>query len=512
MVALRTGWNASQFGSDHLSTWSPVRTSSPFWKSFLPWVGVVVLTLAVVVGGLVYFTGRQDASVAGPAPRAEGPEPRLADLPPSILHLPVDYDLSTAPAMLESMLPQRVGSIADRRSHPASDLIQYAFEAEREPLQVELRGDTVQVTAILHYRARGWYNPPIFPEITGSCGERTETMPRARVVLSSPVSVGEDWSIETALQIDRVEPMTSGRGDRCIVSGIDVDITEWIMEEARVGLGEWLSEIDGTLAGFDFRTDLEQYWTMIRDPVDLGGGFWLVVDPRSIRHAGLNGSSSMANGLRIDLEVEARPRIVSGARPSQNGATAAELPRLVQGPVDEGSTVHLESTTDYGMISDLAREALRGQVVEAGGRTIRIEDVRVRGVGDGRVSLDLRVDGAVRGQLFLVGTPVYDAARNEITIPDLTFHVETRNVLARAASWILQTGFSDRIRRQARWSVGELLDDPAALAEEALNRQLSELVRMEGRLGSLEVTRVAAMRHGLVVRSRLAGDVRLIVE
>ena len=63
------------------------------------------------------------------------------------------------------------------------------------------------------------------------------------------------------------------------------------------------------------------------------------------------------------------------------------------------------------------------------GTRVRITAVRLVPVGDGRLALGLRFDGALRGEGWLLGTPPVDVAREVLSVPDLDFDVATGDAL-----------------------------------------------------------------------------------
>ncbi len=474
------------------------------WKR----VGMGVLVVLVVGGGLYYLFG-PGGSVSSPAPQPGGPSPVLEELPPSLLNIPVEYSMDLVPQMLEDAVPMVMGDLGDRRNFPAASGVEYAFQVERESFQAQVVGDTIRVATTLHYQAQAWYDPPFLQEITGSCGRREAERPRARIVLASPVEVDEEWRLRTNLRVERLEPLSSESRDRCRVSDFNVDLTELVMEGARGFLDQWASEADAAVASLDLREQLSGYWEQLLEPVPVGEGFWLVLDPRGVRIGDIRPGEGERVSLRTTLAVQLSPRIVSGGRPSPS---EQELPQLERGAAPGDSRVAVEARADYGTITELAARTLEGREFEAGGRTIRVRHASVHGVGDGRVALELDLAGALQGRVFLVGTPVYDSDRNEVTVPDLDFHVDTRNVLSRAAGWVLQTRFLDRIRREARFPVDPLLLASQAIGPEGIRYDLAPGVWLEGGLTDLEVTRVAALPDAMVVRSEVLGSLHLRID
>jgi hypothetical protein len=136
----------------------------------------------------------------------------------------------------------------------------------------------------------------------------------------------------------------------------------------------------------------------------------------------------------------------------------------------------------------------------------------VTGVGDGRLALAIDLEGAVRGRLYLVGTPTLDRATGEVTVPDLRFSVGTRSILLRGAAWLARGAFPERIQQAVRFDAKATVEQARLLASREVDRDLGEGVRLEGRLDEAELVAVMARRDALVIRSRVGGELRLRIE
>lgn len=430
-------------------------------------------------------------------------------LPSSELNLPVRYELDPVLEAVEQSVPTTFGDLSRRMEHPSLSELSYAFEAQRGPFRMELVGDTLRATTELTYRAHGWFETPFGATLTGGCPRGDAPPPRAVITLSAPIRVTSDWSLEGQTTIESVAPRTSASRDRCVVAPLQTDLTEWLMLTAQEQLEDWTRELDRTLASVDLRSEMARYWHLLREPIPVGPDSWLVLDPRGIRQGSLEQSEGSGHTLETEVALRTFPRIVVGSRPE---VADMPLPPLQHGPVDEGFELTVDGSANYGTVTDLIAAQLDGQQFELGPGRVRIKGTRVTPLVDGRLGLELELDGSVRGHLFLSGRPTLDPDRGEITIPDLDFRLQTRNVLARAAARIVRIGFPQRVRELARWPMDGLFEEGRTLASQGLNRRLSADARLEGDLSSVEVADILATRDALVVRSVLGGSLRLVID
>jgi hypothetical protein len=429
-------------------------------------------------------------------------------LPPSELNLPVRYELDPVLEAVERSVPTIFGDLSRQVEHPSLPTLRYAFEAQREPFHMELVGDTLRVTTELAYRAQGWFDTPFGATLTGGCPRGDAPPPRAVITVSAPIHIAGDWSLNSRATVESVQPRTSSARDRCVVAPLQVDLTEWLMLTAQDELEGWTRELDRTLASVDLPLEMARYWQLLREPIPVGPESWLVLDPRGIRQGSMEQAEGSGRTLEAEVALRTYPRIELGSRPE---IPHLPLPALEHGPVDDGFELTVDGHADYETLTELIAIQLDGQAFELGPGQVRIEGTRLTPLADGRLGLELELDGSIRGRLLLSGRPSLDPDRGEITFPDLDFRLQTRNVLARAGARIVRIAFPHRVREWARWPVDDLFEDGRILASQGLNRRLSADARLEGDLSSLEVGDILATRDGLVVRSVLGGSLRLVI-
>lgn len=448
-----------------------------------------------------------------PDPPAGPGQSSLPDLPPSDLNVSVDFTLDRLTRELDFLLPTTMGDLSERLSHPTNPRLSYAVETEREDLRLEARQDSLRITLVAGYRGRMWLESPFGDEITASCGTSPASgpAPRARIRMVTPLFLDRDWRVRSDLRVAGVEAASTGDRDRCEValSFLSFDATDLVLEAMRGELEDRASQLDSLVAAFDIRSMIDAPWRRMREPFVLGEDVWLLVDPLAMRRGPIEIGGTRGDAVGVDLGLSARPRVVVGVRPTASGS---ETPSLDEGDVDEQFTLHLEARIDYPTASRLLEGTLEGRELQVAGRSVRITDAAVYGASDGRVAVDLGVDGAVRGRLFLVGRPVLDSVTQEITVPNLRFSAGTRNVLLRSAVWLADTAFPAQVRRYARWPFGSELARARSVARTRFDRTLAPGVRLEGDIGPIDVTEVRALPDGFLVRSAVEGEASIEID
>jgi hypothetical protein len=395
--------------------------------------------------------------------------------------VPVVVDLTSVIADLEADVPRTFGDMDSREPIHSNDRIDVAWEAERSDFQAELQGDTARLTALIRYRARAWYDPPVAPELSASCGtaEDRDDRPRAIVSVSSPLHLDRDWTLRSDVSVDTVRPASDAPENECRITAFRIDVTGSILEAARNLLQDEGPAIDSAVAKIDLRSKFDEWWDLIRTPIQLSDSIWLLIDPVDIRRGAIRGDH---HTLHADVGLTATPRIVVGRRPPEPDRP---LPPLEDGTVNPGLHILIEGFLEYPVISHILDEELAGTTFQQAGRSIRIIDLELSGIGNRRLALRVEFTGDASGDVYFVGTPQYDPITGLVSVPDLDFDVATSSLLVESLDWLGHGGFVAWIRERARWPVDDAIAEGRRLLLEGLNRNLSESVRLTGEVESV---------------------------
>jgi hypothetical protein len=472
--------------------------------------GVVVIVAAglVAVALVLWWLGPWRSSrVVAPPP------PVVADLPledvleASSLSVPVRVDLRTLVDEVEEEVPTEWGSVeqpVEVENHGRTDAL---LSLTRSPFRAELDGAAATLATTVAYRIEATYDLPLLPDLNLGCGDDPdEPRPRLDITLAAPISLTSDWRLSTTTRVQRIAAASSEERDRCEVTFAGFDITGRVEDAARGYLQEHAAAIDSLVAGTDVRSSFEEWWNVLREPIALDESVWLELRPRSIRRGAIRGEGDI---VEIAAQLGAAPRVLLGERPDR---WPEPLPPLGAGVDEGGLNVLVEAMAEYPATSRRLNEALAGIEVRAAGGLIEIGAVALSGIGGGRLAMEVAVAGDLQGRLFLVGTPHFDPARGDVSVPDLEFSVETSSLLLTSASWALGAQLDRLLRERARWPVDLAVTWAGDRLDEGLNRTLTPGVRLSGTVDTVRVIRVAAMRRGLIVHATASARATLHVE
>ena len=474
------------------------------------WIVGVVLALALA--GLlarrvwirpIYVTAPE------PFPTADLPD-TLSLVPKSVLIAPIAFDLGPAIAQFEADVPRRFGSMEHRFRADSTARASVAFMANRAPFQVRVEGSEIVIETVIEYEARGWYDPPLAPEVSGGCGGGEDPKPRLLMRIVSTPTFTPAWGLRTRTYVD-VGRFSDEPRDQCQVTFLKIDVTGRVVGAVREEMTHVLERLDRRVGRLDMRGQIEGIWRKMERPIRLTDEVWLLIQPGAAKLASFSGAG---DSLVAIVHLEVRPKIVTGVRPEDSTLVTPLPPLRTTADSDTGAVLHvlLEGIFSYDAATELMRKPLVGKVIRMAGRPMRIEDVTLRGIGSGRVALGVTFSGAVRGRIFLTGTPRLDPVTRQLTVPDLDFDAGSTDLPGHGLSWWQGDLVRDFLRARAVIPDSVALAGVERLAEHGMNRELTAGVRLEVTLGDSRGLAVCATREHLVVRALAEGQARLAVD
>lgn len=428
--------------------------------------------------------------------------PAAHPLTPSYVSSPIVFDLRPVLQELEAAVPHHMGSVEkDKRIRVSgTPAVWVAPELRRGAFEFAFADNGLTVATTIRYRAMAWTR--LFHV---SCG-MGDTMPRMRVKLSMHYDLSRDWHLRTRSKVLELDPVTEGERDQCEISGAKVNVTSKIAGVAHGAVDGALQKLDAKLATVSVRKPVEKIWLEIQKPISLlNRQLWLVINPREISLGPITATDST---LVARLDLLAAPEIRSGARPIPDSLPLPLLGRT--SATTDTADVRMEGLLTWEAADSILSRKVVGKTIGTGWKRVTIDALEARSAGRGRILLDVTISGAAHGTLHVIGTPSYDPATDEISMPDLAFDVNSTGYLGQAAVWLVNGPFLDEVRDMARIKASVLMDELVRIVTKEVNRSLTEGVDLRGSLSGATVLDVHASRLGLVARATGAG--RLWIE
>jgi hypothetical protein len=426
------------------------------------------------------------------------------ELPLTVVDVPILLDLTTVLTLLETGLPRHLGNIDKKQQVPGKKRASYAYEVRREPFRITVKADTFLIAATLHYQGRGWFDPPIGPEISGSCGV-DGPKPRARIVVAVRPGLTRDWQLRANPRLIYLGPLTTTDRDQCHVTFLRLDVTSKVISAASDAIRGELPKLSAKLATLDAKGEFEKVWNEIQKPIRLADSVWLILDPSGVRLGTLSGTHEM---LGATIGITARPKIETGAKPP---VAFRALPPLDTAKAASGLNLLVQGRFDYNVISKSLTDALQGKTINTPGGSVTLQEVGAFGVGGRRLALGVRFAGSASGQLYFVGTPRYDSTSGRITVPDLDYDASTTPLLVKGVAWLRSAQIRDYLRQKATFPSSDAMERLTTLAVKGMNRELTGGIFLSASVNETKVVAIVPRQDALYLQAHSTGQAALHV-
>lgn len=416
------------------------------------------------------------------------------------------------------------------------------FEIWRDKVGVALSGNTLTASVHVYYWLMG---EVLF--IPGQCGAQgsgpflgDEETREVIVTADSRLKWHRDWHIETQTTVRPFRNL-----NRCIVTRANKDITDHFNKAGEGLLQKAAAKFDERIAVIsNFQAKAREMWLKLQEPIKIRDRTWLMVQPLTTGAGEIGVTNTTPQTAETVFELTAQPKIIFGDQPSPGNVSLPALEPLAPGP----SGLHIN--TDVEMSFEEANRIIKdpstgviGAKFESGRRRLTIKGARIYGTGP-KVAVELEVEGEaikgedpkvedvvtavkfvynrvryffekrlyhLKGKIFLVGTPQYSTGDRQIVFPDLEYDLNTENIIARIASWILKTKLTEQLRVRVKFRLGDKLDSLKENLSAGLNRSLGSRARLTGQVDSLRVEKVFIAPNSLNGRVALDGTAALNV-
>lgn len=318
-------------------------------------------------------------------------------------------------------------------------------------------------------------------------------------------SIDPDWSVSTqtkATGYDWVKKPVFR------VVGFDIPIAGFVGKMIDKNLGSIAQALDQQVRkNVDLRTPVLQAWNTIRQPRLLSEQYhtYLLVVPKRIVSTPLQFS---ADAIRTTIGLEGYTLTTVGPKPDVRPAvTLPDLVTVKQVPTAFRVGVMAEAT--YAEATSVARQEMVGKTFGFSNDrySVTITDMDLYGQDDNLI-INVGLKGSVDGHIFLRGKPVYDPQTKTISLHDLKYDLDTRNLLQRTASWLLQGTLARTMQKNLTFPVGPQLDElHQTLQSQLTNNQIAKGIVLNGQLESLQPDQVYLTSTSLLAVVYASGHV-----
>ncbi|MBI5516575.1 MAG: DUF4403 family protein [Deltaproteobacteria bacterium] len=449
-----------------------------------------------------------------PRPPDQGPGAPLPPPGPSVVRAPLTAEVQSTLAALQDTVPQRFDTQGQfRMLGPTPVGVRYTVQ--RGPFQFRAEGTELLAETLLELSAEACLGNPLgiaLPFLPSGCqpvascgvGERPR---RVRVRTATSLHLDPSWRI-----VSQTRALPPAVEDRCELTAFHLDVSDFIAQMVIAEVSRATTRLDTDIASRgDLRPRGERFWRNIQEPVDLGEGFWLSLNPEGVQAGALVLGPEV---VTTEVGVTARPFVTTGARPV---VAARSLPELSpEGPSGPPGPFQLTFDTAVGFteLTALVAQEFQNRTLDLDGHQVFVLGVRVRGNGQALIfEVDVRFESGPASQetgtVYMAGLPDYDPAQGAMVVRELDFTLETRSVLARVGEWFLRGSLRDALARRATFPLRDRIERMRSSAERALTRDFGDGTRLQGTLATIRPAGAFVTDHGVTVRVLAEGTARV---
>lgn len=424
-------------------------------------VGANMRYLIATILGSIILSLSTGCATMHPHPVDRVP-PAPSALPPAESTIGFDVTIGTPPpdSITQGICSFYKGNFADD-STPLRVRADYELWMKDDYPKVSVAGNTLNASVGVYYWVKDDGN-------LVQCGWDDE-LPR-EIVAEAEVTaaISKEWHVETKTTVKSVTTPND-----CILSIFKYNATPKIKTFVQRYLERMGEKFDEKVRKkTDTKEKASLLWQDIQDPFPLGNNLWMYLTPTSIKVTPVEFRDETQTAHAY-IEAKLNSKVAYGklAPPAKTPLpTLDSIPR----PEDDSFQTFTEVFSTYKQISEVLNDKRSGVVksYSAAGRKIKVTNVTLNPHNNLLVAkLDVQTEQdltlnpfkwlyqyltRIRGSLYLIGEPVLDKVKHEITWPNLKFDDQdgdgksTKNVILKVAPWILNTTVLDEVRKKLK--------------------------------------------------------------
>jgi hypothetical protein len=386
----------------------------------------------------------------------------------SFVQLPVSIPLSS----INDLINKKMGGLVyEDRSYTQPTVDDYQLIVMRKSSVTSVfDGKEIRITIPLNIWAKAqWKACSICP------GLEKETAFDIDVYVRSKPELKNDYSFRLNLKSDgfdwKKKPVIS-------LGIVDIPIERLLQKPLEIQLEKTIRDVEKEIASsFDLRSEISRLWNDCQEPnlIDADTETWLKIEPQQLFTTGL---SEQSGSITMVLGASAYVGTVSGSRPLNSKLSALPGLQLVQKLPDD-FRVQVQSRISFEALTLQVKKALVGQEFAQGKKQIKIEDIALTPIAN-RLLIQVVFSGSAKGSIFLSGIPSYDASKGVLYFKELDLDIESRSLLLKSASWLLNTTLQNTLEKQLRYPVSDYLN--------SVKNELDQKIKSFGRNSAYQLT------------------------
>ncbi|MFL5746001.1 MAG: DUF4403 family protein [Niastella sp.] len=437
-------------------------------------------------------------------PTAETQARLLPAMPSSIINIPFKIYMKPLLAMMDSSSPKEFTNDKWPNYTQSGCDFRYKFRFVRSPFTFGCVNNKVTIGFRGSYQIAGSkavcaMDKQVSPWVSGSCGFGNEALRRVDLNISSTLTLLPNHQLLTSTRLDKINAV-----DKCQVTMMQNDLTDEIMDSIRASVESTCGTFDKFIQTLNNNAMLRQWRSGGSRVIPISTYGFLNLNPSDLRVSNFN---VFRDTLYFSIGYRGEPKFSSD---SQQLVTHAALPPISNSQYSTGINTYLDAVYQYSFFNKLMTDSLVNKPFEVEGRTFVIKDVKLSGTNDGKIQVDVSFTGNRKGVLHLKGTPQLDAEKQLLSMPDVTFALDTKDMMVNIAKALFHKKIMKQLANQSVLDIAALIEKNKKVIEARLNQQITPWMSSAGTFQEFRLMGLLPQKDYIQVQAYIRGTLMFI--
>ena len=383
----------------------------------------------------------------------------------------------------------------------------YQYRFVRGPFSFKAYNNLLYVTFSGYYGVRGSTrlctplgNTPWTPACT--CGFGTEKPRRIDAAFTIQFQLKPDYTL--GVTVLRTPPVPV---DKCTVCFFGKDITQTVANQLKSELEASITAMQKQLQTFSLKPYIQTVWDTLQTPYRMPGFGFLSTQPQQLR---ISQADMRRDSLFFSLGLTAQPELKAVPDVAKK-----PLPNLADFKPRSGFKIFIAQQLPYDSLNAVVNAQIGGKEFGVGNglfkKTVRIDSVNLLG-GTDKIFVKVYVSKAAKGVFYMEGKPVWDPVKQELWLDSLDFHVQTKQLLVRTASALLDGTITSKLKAYTRFNLAKKVTDLNAGLIGQMNRTVYPGISSKGYLTKLYIDKMVASDKGVFIAGGAEGKLWMDID
>ncbi len=344
----------------------------------------------------------------------------------------------------------------------------------RDPLGLAPEVNSTPPKVQLHSRIHGNVDLEAFKWIIAKVTPIGPTIKTKSPTVTQPVSVDANIGGWISPGIDRQWNLTHQehfditmtKADAAIFGVIHISLRDRVQEAVNgAAPGMIHNALDAAMHSLPVRSEVEKIWKEAFKPVKISSNpdAYVLLAPEKIRLQNLAFDNAQFLTVRVALDGRMQTQLTSQAPPAPTPAPLLEL--TIEPALSPLFHVLLPVGVELSALNSSLQNQLPKTPIDLGsGVTLAVHSLSLY-AKSGQLYLKAEVEAdnvplatKASGTIFLKCAIAYDASAQQLRLRDVDFSVETKNMLAQAAAWLVKDTICRRLQDDVKLNVNDELE------------------------------------------------------